>query len=85
MTFKIAKLSSGQTVQIDVETMRRDIKTRRDVKEVVNMPSGGDSYDCFLAKYSGMTMDEIVDLSIADWKEVDQAVAAALKDLSSPN
>lgn len=85
MAFKIAKLSGGQVVQVDVEAMRRDIKTRRDVKTIVAMPSGSDEYDRFLAKYSGLSFDEIVDLSIPDWKEVDQAVAAALKDLSSPN
>lgn len=84
-TYKTAVLSTGREVKVDVEAVRRDVKTRRDIKAIVNLPPGSDDYDRFLSKYSGISEDEIADLSIADFQLVDKLVGAALQELASPN
>lgn len=84
-TYKIAALSDGREIKIDVEALRRDVKTRHDVKAIINLPPGSDDYDKFLAKYAGLSFEEVDALSIADFKAVDTAVGAALQELSSPN
>lgn len=84
-TYKIAVLSDGREIKVDVEAVRRDIKTRHDIKAVISLPPGSDEYDKFLAKYSGLSFEDIDGLSIADFKAVDTAVGAALQELSSPN
>lgn len=83
--YKIARLSDGRDIKIDVEALRRDVKTRRDIKAIINLPPGSDDYDAFLAKYSDMATEDVIDLSIADFQAIDGAVSKALQELSRPN
>ena len=80
------KLASGKEIAVDVDMLRQDIKTRRDHKRIVGgLSAVKDEYDQFLAKYSGMTMEEVELLSPPDWKALDDLVSLGLRALFSPN
>lgn len=81
----VAVLSDGREVKMDVEKMQADIKTRHDIKVIIAIAPGSDDYDKFMAKYSGLTVEEVEALSIADFKAVDRAMGKALERVISPN
>ena len=83
MAKKFGAFTDGRDILVDVDQMKQDIKTRKDIKHFTAL--SGDAYDLFLGKYTGLTLEEIDALEIEDFKALDRAVGEALKTFIRPN
>lgn len=82
-TYKIAVLSDGREVKIEIERVRQIIKTRHDTKRFTNLKD--DDYDHAVAEFTGLTFEEIDAMSIEDFQKVDRALSEAIQERLSPN
>jgi hypothetical protein len=78
-------LSDGTGVDFDVAALRKDVKTRRQLREITKIPGTSEAYDHLMAKYCNLDFDEISDLSNPDWKALNDAFNVAMQELFNPN
>lgn len=84
--YTIARLSDGREVKIDIEAVLRDVRKRREFKELIKkMRESQDYYDSVLAKYSGLPVSDIEELDMRDWMAIDTALSKAFEKLNAPN
>lgn len=84
-TYKIATLSDGREIKVDIEAMRVGHRKVREIKAIAEMKPLSDAHLAWVSKYTGMSIDSLLDLDQEDFKLIDKALGAAMQEISGPN